>query len=143
MGFFVPHCPITLTENLRPERGLSNGTEGFLDSLVLSPDEPAEAYTKIRDGRPGEVIELEYPPFSVLVRVAERDAHIPSLEHTLEGECIIPLLPASRTVTVSRYLNIPQSKQDVTVQAHPYHILFATTYHGVQCRTLKKNYPLC
>ena len=45
-GYLVPHCPITLTENLRPERGLSNGTEGFLDSLVLSPDEPVEAYTK-------------------------------------------------------------------------------------------------
>ena len=137
-GYFVPSCPMTLTENLRPERGLSNGTQGVLDSIVLSPNETRETYDKIKGGKPGEIIELEHPPLSVLVRVTERDVDIPCLERTSEGECIIPLLPASRTVNIGRYLNLPQSKQEVTVQAHPYHILFATTYHGVQCRTLDK-----
>jgi hypothetical protein len=41
-AYAVEGSPITLTHNIRPERGLSNGTEGTLHSLVLNEMEPLQ-----------------------------------------------------------------------------------------------------
>ena len=139
-AYFVVGCPITITANLRPERGLSNGTEGKLHSIVLSMEEPPLTRDAFMHARPGEIVRLQFPPYAVLVSIASGDVDMPGLAKTPAGETIIPLLPTSRNVTISRYLKMPQKtkKETVLVTAHPYHLLFATTYHGVQCRTLPK-----
>ena len=83
---------------------------------------------------------LQFPPYAVLVSVPPKESDMPGLGTTADGATIIPLLPSSRNVTISRYLKLSgqKKKETVVATAHPYHLLFATTYHGVQCRTLPK-----
>ena len=62
-AYFVPQAPCCLTSNLRPEKGLSNGTQGRLHSIVLHADEAQSRAQEIRDARAGTVVMLEFPPF--------------------------------------------------------------------------------
>ena len=60
---FVPQAPCCLTSNLRPEKGLSNGTQGRLHSIVLNADEAQSRGQEIRDAAAGTIVMLEFPPF--------------------------------------------------------------------------------
>ena len=144
-GTFVRGAPATLTFNLRPERGLSNGTRCRLHGLVLSEEEPEETRLAIKLAKGGEKVELRYAPHAVVVGIPWVEVKLPEVEARagLYGdmeactEALIPLMPVGRKVLVSRYVRT-KTVPTVGVLAHPYDILFATTYHGVQCRTLPK-----
>ena len=110
-AYFVVGCPITITANLRPERGLSNGTEGKLHSIVLSMDEPPLTRDAFLHAQAGEIVRLQFSPYAVLVSIAGGDVDMPGLAKTPAGDTIIPLLPASRNVTISRYLKMPQKNK--------------------------------
>ena len=111
-----------MTANLRPERGLSNGTQGMLHSIVLSKDEPEDAYQNFLDAAPGELVQLKCPPCAVYIAVPLEETNAQGLGKTNTGETIIPLLPLPRNITVSRYIKMPKTKnkQTVVAYAHPY-----------------------
>ena len=69
MIIFAQGAPRSLTANLRPEKGLSNGTQATLYSLFLSLNEPSYRADEIRDAAPGQVIYPEHPPFCVFTAV--------------------------------------------------------------------------
>ena len=68
-AYFVPQAPCCLTSNLRLEKGLSNGTQGRLHSIVLHADEAQSRAQEIRDAGAGSVVMLEFPPFCVTVAI--------------------------------------------------------------------------
>ena len=61
--YFVPQARCCLTSNLSPEKGLSNGTQGRLHSIVLHDDEAQSRAQEIRDAGAGTVVMLDFPPF--------------------------------------------------------------------------------
>ena len=138
-AYAVEGCPITLTYNIRPQRGLSNGTRAFIHSIVLNDNEPLETIHKCRTARPGEVVTLQHPPLVVNVTVAGAHFNIDALNNAHAGEMFVPLFPIARDVNIAWYIPMAcRKKGTVTIMAHPYQLLFATTFHGVQCRTLDK-----
>lgn len=62
--YFVKGAPATLTNNVPPEGGLSNGTRCKLHALVLAGEDSRLA---VRLARAGEVIMLKRPPFAVVM----------------------------------------------------------------------------
>jgi hypothetical protein len=84
-------------------------------------------------------VTLHHAPFSINVSVACTAADTVSLCPPTGGQKIIPLFPVTREVNFGRYIKLPAKRKGVvTVHAHPYNLLFGTTYHGVQCRTLDR-----
>ena len=55
-AYVVRNAPCCLTSNVRPEKGLSNATQGHLQSIVLHPDEVQSRAQEIRDAPPGDVV---------------------------------------------------------------------------------------
>ena len=138
-GHVVQGCPITLTYNIRPERGLSNGTRATVHSVVLSEHEPETTAQLLERSNPAQVITLQHPPLTVNVAVPAEPSDDVALRLTATGDRIIPLFAISRDVNFARYIKIQSKKKGVvSVSAHPFSLLFATTFHGVQCRTLDK-----
>ncbi len=146
-AIFVKDAPATITFNVRPERGLSNGTRCRLHSLVLAEEEPEESRLSLQLARPGQCLVLRHPPFAVIVALPRTAVVAPAFgdDHgvvvgagwTDGDEILVPLLPTMKKVSVARYLHT-KTCPTLGVMAHPYDLLFATTYHGVQCRTVPK-----
>jgi hypothetical protein len=130
--FFVSGVPCCLTQNIRTERGLSNGTPATLKSITLSANEPQATYDRIASAAPGEVVHLEHPPYSVNVVVESDLLGVEPLDTTPEG-VVIPLLPTTRAIEINRYVKMTARNVKVRVSAHPYRLIFGATYHGVQC----------
>ena len=68
-AYFVPQAPCCLKSNLRPEKGLSNGTQGRLHSIVLHADEAQSRGQEICDAAAGTIVMLEFPPVCVTIAI--------------------------------------------------------------------------
>lgn len=67
-GYFVEGAPVLLDENIKPVRGLVNGSAALLDSLEFDgpvPDKVANAFAR----GVFDVVELDAPPLAVNVRI--------------------------------------------------------------------------
>ena len=67
-GYFVEGAPVLLDENIKPVRGLVNGSAALLDSLEFAgavPDKVANAFAR----GVFDVIELDAPPAAVNVTI--------------------------------------------------------------------------
>ena len=138
--FFAQGAPCSLTANLRPEKGLSNGTQAKLHSLLLSPNEPSSRADEIRDAAPGQVIYLEHPPFCVSAAVPRSTTTANGMEGSNEHTVLIPLMPMARKMDVHRYISVRNNKGKAAIMtsAHPFRLTFGCTYHGIQCRSMEK-----
>ena len=70
-AYFAAGAPATLTTNIRPERGLANGTLCQMQSVYLDIKEPQTTYAALRTAKPGEVVMLVYPPYCVNVSIGK------------------------------------------------------------------------
>lgn len=69
-GYFVAGAPGFLTENINPNRSLSNGTPIVYHSITLHPKEPnVEAIKALVENRSKEDIRLMYPPSYIHVLI--------------------------------------------------------------------------
>ena len=71
VAYFVPGAPCSISQNLRPERGLSNGTLCRLHQCYLSAEESADKLDEMRRAAPGTIVMLYFPPFAVTVAVRQ------------------------------------------------------------------------
>lgn len=159
MQWFVYGALCTITTNLNTQRGIVNGTIGYMHSLVPDEREPTETWDIISGKclHDGPVC-LQYPPTVVNVMVplwkdAERteknvnvddidDAHVCYDEEGNEY-IVVPLERSSwwADVSVGKYLGKEKSAvkgTNLKVMYHPFRPLYACTYHGVQCLTLER-----
>ena len=63
-GYFIQGAPATLVENLKPSKGLSNGTQVFMNSLRFETNHPlyVETIRRIENAQPGEMIFIPMAP---------------------------------------------------------------------------------
>jgi hypothetical protein len=63
-GYFMEGAPATLVDNLKPSKGLSNGTQVFLNSLRFDSNHPKYEETKllIDNAQPGDMVFLPLAP---------------------------------------------------------------------------------
>ena len=138
-AYFVPQAPCCLTSNLRPEKGLSNGTQGRLHSIVLHADEAQSRAQEIRDARAGTVVMLEFPPFCVTIAIDASALSTGGMQHEDASKVIVPLMQVQRKINIHRYIAVrTKGGGSLYTHAHPFRLTFGSTYHGVQCRSMDK-----
>ena len=139
--FFARGAPCSLTANPRPEKGLSNGTQAKLHSVLLSPNEPSYRADEICDAAPGQFIDLEHPPLCVSVAVPRSSTTADGMEGSNEHTVLIPLMTMARKINDHCYIRVRNKKGKATTSmtsAHPFRLIFECTYHGLQCRSMEK-----
>ena len=138
-AYFVPQAPCCLTSNLRPEKGLSNGTQGRLHSIVLHADEAQSRAQEIRDAGAGTVVMLDFPPFCVTIAIDASALSTSGMQHEDASKAIVPLMQVQRKINIHRYIAVRnKGGGSLYTHAHPFRLTFGSTYHGVQCRSMDK-----
>jgi len=141
-AYFVCGAPCAITANIRPEKGLANGTPATLHSLVMqNSDEQQTLEAMLNDAEAGHVVELAVPPAYVVVSVsASRKVMAEGLPNDCGEDVLVPLKPQTLQVNIERYLKMKKGikARSAEVGAHPYKLMFATTYHGVQCQSVRR-----
>ena len=138
-AYFVPQAPCCLTSNLRPEKGLSNGTQGRLHSIVLHADEAQSRAQEIRDAGAGTVVMLDFPPFCVTIAIDASALSTSGMQHEDASKVIVPLMQVQRKINIHRYIAVRnKGGGSLYTHAHPFRLTFGSTYHGVQCRSMDK-----
>lgn len=94
-GYFIRGAPCTLTENVKPEKGLSNGTQAIMNSLVFDEDDPlyAETINAINSARPGSVVDVQISPIYVIVEYLPKEGITFTNEELLPREMASPITP--------------------------------------------------
>ena len=107
IAYFVSGAPCSLTENVRPEKGLSNGTSGRVHSLVLDPEEPALTLDSISNAALGQVVFLKNPPFVVNVEIPKESTTATGINddlHRDDGVVVVPSVPCTTQVNLEQYI---------------------------------------
>ena len=139
-AYFVPQAPCCLTSNLRPEKGLPNGTQGRLHSIVLHSDEAQSRAQEIRDAAADIVVMLEFPPFCVTIAMDASALSTSGMEHDDASKLIVPLMQVQRKINVHRYIAVrTKGSGSLYSHAHPFRLTFGSTCHGVQWRPMDKS----
>ena len=73
-GYFIKGAPCALTENLKPEKGLANGTQAIMNSLLFDSNDPLYQETKelIISAAPGSHVRVPIRPTHVIVEYLPR-----------------------------------------------------------------------
>ena len=138
-AYFVPQAPCCLTSNLRPEKGLSNGTQGRLHPIVVLADEAQSRVQEIRDAGAGTVVILEFPPFCVTIAIDASALSIGGMQHKDATKVVVPLMQVQRKINIHRYIAVrTKGGGSLYTHAHPFRWTFGSTYHPVQCRSMDK-----
>ena len=136
---FVPQAPCCLTSNLRPEKGLSNGTQGRLHSIVLHADEAQSRVQEVPDAGAGTVVMLVFPPFCVTIAIDASALSTGGMQHEDASKVIVPLMQVRRKINIHRYIAVrTKGCGSLYTRVHPFRLTFGSTYHGVQCRSMDK-----
>ena len=138
-AYFVQQAPCCLTSNLRPEKGLSNGSQGRLHSIVLHADEAQSRAQEIRDARVGTVGMLEFPPFCVTIAIDASALSTGGMQHEDASKVVVPLMQVQRKINIHGYIAVrTKGGGSLYTHAQPFRLTFGSTYHGVQCRSMDK-----
>ena len=138
-AYFVPQAPFCLTSNLRPEKGLSNGTQGRLHSIVLHADEAQSRAQGKRDARAGTVVMFEFPPFCVTIAIDALALSTGGMQHEDASKVVVPLMQVQRKINIHRYIAVrTKGGGSLYTHAHPFRLTFGSTYHGVQRSSMDK-----
>ena len=138
-AYFVPQAPCCLTSNLRPEKGLSDGTQGRLHSIVLHADEAQSTTQEIRDARAGTVVMLDFPPFCFIIAIDASGLSTGGMQHEDASKVVVPLLQVQRKINIHRYIAVrTKGGGSLYTHAHPFRLTFGPTYHGVRCTSMDK-----
>ena len=82
-GVFVHGMPAVLNENKNPAKGLSNGSQGYMNSMVWDVDDPRwpETQRQIDGLQPGEVLYVELAPTHIIFEYkTPTDVELPAAE---------------------------------------------------------------
>ena len=135
-AYFVPQAPCCLTSNLRPKKGLSNGTQGRLHSIVLHADEAQSRVQEIRDACAGTVVMLEFRHFASPLPLMLGTS---GMQHEDAWKVVVPLMQVQRKINIHRYIAVrTKGGGSLYTHAHPFRLTFGSTYHGVQCSSMDK-----
>ena len=138
-AYFVPQAPCCLTGNSRPEKGLSNGTQGRLHSIVLHADEAQSRAQESPDARAGTVVMLEFPPFCVTIAIDASALGTSGMQHEDASKVIVPLMQVQHKINIQRYIVVcTKGGGSLYTHVYPFRLTFGSTYHGVQCTSMDK-----
>ena len=104
--YFVPQAPCCLTSNLRPEKGLSNGTQGRLHSIVVHAEEAQSRAQEIRDASAGTVVMLKFPPLCDTIAIDASAYSTSGMQHEDASKVIVPLMQVQRKINIHRYIAV-------------------------------------
>ena len=144
-GFFVPGAPAYGRTNTNTFIGLFNGARMNLHSLILDKcEDRISLNTKLQAAQPGDLVLLQYPPFSVQVQVTDAPigSYTPS-DSLIEGKFVVPILieGKSRTEMIKPWELLRRSGKaigSIKYRAHSYELGFSLTYEKVQSKSFKR-----
>ena len=124
-AYFVPQAPCCPTSNLRPEKGLSNGTQGRLHSIVLHADKAQSRAQVIRDARAGTVVMLEVPPFCVTIAIDASALSTGGMQHQDASKVVVPLMQVQQRINIHRYIAVrTKGGRSLYTHTHPFQLTF-------------------
>ncbi len=139
-GIFIQGGAAYLSENLKTEREVSNGTPVTMHSLILGdsfdPDERFDADAEaVRTAGPGDIVEISVP-YSVNVVLEGKSPDDYADVTLVPGAVVIPLL-CDHKLKYTVYLagHIPLK---VGVTTHPFDSAIACTFYKSQGRTMER-----
>ena len=144
-GFFVPGAPAYGKVNTNTSLGLYNGTKFTLHSLTLSEHEDKIGLrNKLRSALPGEIVVLNFPPFSVQVEIesAQSDSFSKS-DSLMDGAFIVPIMVDKKSSHegIKAWELLNRNGKPITsikYRAHGYELGFSITYDKCQSKSFKR-----
>ena len=150
-GIFVQGAPCTFTQNISPEKGLSNGGQAHMHSLIF--DEHHAQYQEtmriINAAPPGSTVFVPLAPSYILVELTPHpQVHLSDREkipaHVAvpqPGRVLVPVnlktsQPKKETVSVATVQG--RLFRDLTYEVSVVELLFACTFDKCQGKTLNK-----
>lgn len=146
-GVFVRGAPAVLTENLQPEKGLSNGTMCYLSGLFFNPKDEGynDTMETINNAAPGDIVRLSIQPSYIIVEYKPEHGVMIPTEEQVDVTIAIPTHPGHVCVAIPAKAKKTE-KITMVIDEHiipQYHvttagveILFAVTYEKSQGKTL-------
>ena len=154
-GYFIQGQTAFLSENVQPERRVSNGTEVVFDSLILGGEssemearededgdiEHGRFYEQvIADAKPGSVVTIHRPPFAVNVRLPGRtpcefsDCNVDSTGNGV----VVPITEMKKTTQLTCFLPGVGKLPGITVNSHGVEPSSSATCYKAQGRTMPR-----
>lgn len=143
-GFFVPGCPAYGRVNHNTSLGLYNGSKMILHSLTLDKNEDKISLnSKILSTRPGNVIVLQYPPYSVQVEIISDSSSFSTADSLVPGSFIVPMLMDKKSNhEVIRPWELLQRNgktiSSIKFRSIPYDLGYSLTYDKTQSKSFKR-----
>ena len=143
-GFFVPGCPAYGRVNQNTSLGLYNGTKMILHSLTLDKDEDRIALNqKLQSTRPGDVIVLQYPPYSVQVEISSQSNSFSTADSLVPGSFVVPMLVdrKSNHETIRPWELLQRHGKTISsvkYRSIPYDLGYSLTYDKTQSKAFKR-----
>ena len=144
-GFFVPGCPAYGRVNHNTSLGLYNGSKMILHSLTLDKNEDRiNLNNKIRSAQPGDVVVLQYPPYSVQVELVKSQSDTFSTADSLvPGSFVVPIMvdKKSNHESIKPWELLQRNGKTISsikYRSHPYDIGFAITFEKTQSKSFKR-----
>lgn len=144
-GFFVPGAPACGKSNINTSIGLFNGAKMTLHSITLDQSEDTVAFnTKLRSTLPGELVVLQFPPYSVQVEITDTPPDDFSNSDTLiPKKHVVPITvdQKSQHETIKPWELLTRHGNGMTsikYRAHSYELAFSITYDKVQSKSFRR-----
>jgi hypothetical protein len=148
-GYFIAGANAFLTQNIRPEREVSNGTPVTYHSLVFDPADWGgnaalfDAFLtnldeRIRAAAPGSYIDLPHPPYAINVELTGRNAAAYADVTVVPGAAVIAVLRRPEDPTTLYKFVTGTSIKNIVLAAHAVAPAMACTYYKAQGRTMRK-----
>ena len=143
-GFFVPGCPAYGRVNHNTSLGLYNGSKMSLHSLTLDKNEDRIALNnKIHSARPGDVIVLQYPPYSVQVEISSQSDSFSTADSLVPGSFVVPMLVDKKSCheTIKQWELLQRNGKTISSVKYrciPYDIGFSLTYEKTQSKSFRR-----
>lgn len=149
-GFFIRGAPCVLNENLKPEKELSNGTQGYMNALVFDKNEPLynETMQKIRNAKCGDYVIIDLAPTHMIVDVkSQHGVRLKPAEcldpreipPTREGYQSVPILLKMKSTKDTKIKNMVHNGRIFTLvnaKTPGVELLFACTFEKSQGKTI-------
>ena len=137
--YFVENAPASISENINTPRGLTNGTQVTLHSLVLEDREDKLRISNDMIYLPlGTDVELHFAPKYINVRIPDADVSEFVNLTLLPGDVVIPITFIRSGSQHKNYTPEEANKIPFSSRSHNVDLQFAKTMHKVQAQTCER-----